>query len=397
MKSNKRNSNPSEVRVKGPADISHFMTLNDKVDEMVENRNEIAIHNIEYILQQKKITQAQMCICDLENTPLPSQFAAYKRKKRDIPFRTIARIAVAYGYTPEQLYGQLLDQTKSRGYDTDKTAPRPNDEYNKYIGTYHMAYFSTDAKLGGNKRTTARALSYGVLSVYFGNAVDGIPTLRVAAFSNCTEQERNSLIRCLSNAEAQNSSRGIRTCYEKAAYVQNQNGDMPRQKCFYEGEMTLTERVAEITLRQVRGSDVVHIELHNRAANSSEGSRYKGGLATMMSTSRGAEHMPCIQAVILSKRGFENIAKEELANMLFLEPPKVDLREETKAIITYMKALFPNDDTDTLISHLGDSDKAFILESFIEKKLTEVIKRNVLGYYKVSTEMDSEIYKAVCR
>ena len=94
----------------------------------------------------------------------------------------------------------------------------------------------------------------------------------------------------------------------------------------------------------------------------------------------------------------ENAAlKEELANMLFLEPPKVDLREETKAIISYMKALFPSEDSDNPISHLGESDKAFILESYIEKKLTEVIKRNVLGYYKVSTEMDSDIYKAVCR
>lgn len=107
--------------------------------------------------------------------------------------------------------------------------------------------------------------------------------------------------------------------------------------------------------------------------------------------------MPCIQAVILSKRGFENIAKEELANMLFLEPPKVDLREETKAIISYMKALFPSEDNDNPLSHLAESDKAFILESYIEKKLTEVIKRNVLGYYKVSTEMDSDIYKTVCR
>lgn len=393
----KRNSNPSDVRVKGPADIAHLMTLDERVDAMVENRNEIVIHNIEYILQQRNITQAQMCSRDLEDTPQPSQIAAYKRKGRDIPFRTIARIAVAYGYTPEQLCGQLLDQTKGRGYAIDKLPPRPNDEYLKYIGTYHMAYFGTDAKLGGNKRTTARSLAYGVLTIYLGNAVDGVPTLRVAAFGNCTEQERDSLVRCIANAEAQGSSRGIWSCYEKAAYVKDENGEKPRQKCFYEGEMTLTERVAEITMRQVKGSDVVHIELHNRAANSSEGSRYKGGLATMMSTSRGAEHMPCIQAVILSKRGFENIAKEELANMLFLEPPKVDLREETKAIISYMKALFPSEDSDNPISHLGESDKAFILESYIEKKLTEVIKRNVLGYYKVSTEMDSEIYKTVCR
>ena len=107
--------------------------------------------------------------------------------------------------------------------------------------------------------------------------------------------------------------------------------------------------------------------------------------------------MPCVQAVILSKRGFENIAREELANCLFLEPPRINLQEETKAIVAYMKALFPGDDADNPLSQLAEADKTFILESYIEKKLTEVIKRNVLGYYKISTAMDSDIYKAVCR
>lgn len=394
----RRNNNPGEVRVKSNADFYHLETLDARVDAMVENRNEIVIHNIEYILQQKNIAQAHMCNVDLEGSPQPPQMAAYKKAGKDIPFRTIARIAMAYGYTPEQLCGQLLDQTGGRGYAIDKLPPRPYDEYMKYIGSYHMAYFGTDAKLGGNKRTTARALSYGMLSIYPGSAVDGIPTLHVVAFTNCTDEEQDALIRSTKNAEAQGNGRGVRTCYEKVATVQKpESHEMPRMKCFYEGELTLTERVAEITMRQVKGSDVVHIDLHNRAANSSEGSQYKGGLATMMSASRGEEHMPCVQAVIISKKGFASIAKEELANLLFLEPPKINLQEETKAIIAYMKALFPGEEADNPLSQLGDADKAFILESYIEKKLTEVIKRNVLGYYKISTTMDSDIYKAVCR
>lgn len=394
----RRNNTPSEVRVKSNADFYHLETLDARVDAMVENRNEIVIHNIEYILQQKNIAQAHMCNVDLEGSPQPPQMAAYKKVGKDIPFRTIARIAMAYGYTPEQLCGQLLDQTGGRGYAIDKLPPRPYDEYMKYIGTYHMAYFDNDAKLGGNKRTTARALSYGMLSIYPGSAVDGIPTLHLVAFTNCTDEERDALVRTTRNAEAQGGGRGVRTCYEKIATVQNPGtNEMPRMKCFYEGELTLTERIAEITMRQVKGSDVVHIDLHNRAAISSEGSLYKGGLATMMSTSRGEEHMPCVQAMILSKRGFANVAKEELANRLFLEPPKINLMDETKAIVAYMKALFPSENTDSPLSMLSDADKTSILESYIEKKLTEVIKRNVLGYYKISTTMDSDIYKAVCR
>ena len=394
----RRNINPGKVRVKSVEEFSHLDSLDARVEEMVENRNEVAVHNIEYILQQRNIPQAYMCNVDLEGSPQPPQMASYKKKGKDIPFRALTRIAMAYGYTPEQLYGQLLDQDTDTHYVMDDLPARPRDEYMKYVGTYHMAYFGNDAKLGCNKRTTARALAFGVLSVYPGGMVDGVPILRVAAFSNCTQEEQDTLIRSTRNAESQRMGTGVRTCYERVASVRKPGTqEMPRMKCFYEGELILTERIAEINMRQVRGSDIGHISFHNRAANSSEGSMYKGGRATMMSTSRGEEHMPCVQAVILSKRGFANVAKEEVANMLFLEPPQINLQEETKAIISYMKALFPGEDADNPLSQLAESDRAFILESYIEKKLREVIQRNVLGYYKISTGMDSDTYKAMCR
>lgn len=397
-KDDRRNSRPDEVRVKGHADFLHLETLDEKVDEMVENRNEIFIHNLEYILQQKNMTQAAMCEEKLGNTPLSPQITGYKKKGKDIPYRTIARIATAFEYTPEQMTGQLLDQAGGRGYAVDKIPSRPSDEYKKYYGTYHMAYFGNDAQLGNNKRSTARALRFGLLTVYPGNAVDGIPTLHVAAFTNCTDEERETLVNCTRNAESQGGGRAYRACYEKVATAhQGDNREMPRLKCFYEGELKLNERMAEITMRQVKGVDEVHIRLHNRAANSSEGSEYKGGLAAMLSNSRGEEHMPCVQSVILSKRGFAGVAKEELANRLFMESPQINIQDEIKSIVTYMKALYPSEETENPLSQLSEADKAFMLETYIEKKLTDVVKRNVVGYYKISTAMDSVIYKALCR
>ncbi len=389
----RRNQKPGSVRVLRSEDLSGYGTLDARVDAMIENRNEVVIHNIECILQQRGIAQAHMCNVDLEGSPQPPQLAAYKKVGRDIPFRTVVRIGMAYGYTPEQMYGQLLDQTPAHGGAGEQ--PRPYSEHIKYVGTYHMAFFGTDAKLGGNKRTTARSLSNGVVSVYMNGTDGGRPVLRVAAFLNCTDDERDALTAAARRAES--AGNGVRACYEAAAGRRSEGSWAPRMKCFYEGELRLTERIAGIELRQVRGGDIVHIELHNRAANSSEGRSYKGGLATMMSTSRGEEHMPCVQAAILSRRGFAGVAREELAQLLFLEPPEVELRDETRAIVAYMKALFPSDGADTPLSQMPDDDRTFMLESYIEKKLTEVIRRNVLGYYKISTEMDSAIYKAVCR
>lgn len=393
----RRNQDPGAVSVMSLNDLLDDWSLDRKEDEMVENRYEIFIHNLEYLLQKKNLAQARLCEDLLEGRPQPPQIAAYKKVGKDIPFRTIVRIAIACGHTPEMLLNQLLDQVDINGFAIHKTPPRPVEEYRKYLGTYSMAYFATDAKLGGNKRSTARAMADGVMSIFFGSANEGVPSLDVLAFTNCAGDEYGKLLMAVREAERKGNTRAIRQCYENVAAVKKPGtNEMPRMKCFYEGRMTLTDRIAEITLNQVKGSDVIHLYLHNRAANSSEGSEYKGGLATMMSTSRGEEHMPCIQAIVLSKRGF-TIAKEELAKYLFLEPPKINLKEETKAIVAYMKALFPGEDADNPLSQLADADKTFILESYIEKKLTEVIKRNVLGYYKVSTEMDSDLYKAVCR
>lgn len=393
----KRNANPEELWVMSLNDLLSVKKLNDKEDILVENRFAIFIHNLEYLLQKKNLAQARLCQDLLGDSPQPPQLAAYKKVGKDIPFRVIARIALAFDIPPEVMISQKLDEVDANGFAINKTPPRPIEEYRKYLGTYSMAYFATDAKLGGNKRSTARAMADGVMSIFFGSANDGVPSLDVLAFTNCVDDEQEKLLKGIREAERKGNTHTIRQCYEDIATAKKPGAnDMPRLKCFYEGHMTLTDRIAGITLNQVKGSDVIRLNLHNRAANSSEGSEYKGGLATMMSISRGEEHMPCIQAIVLSKRGF-TIAKEELAKYLFMEPPKVNLKEETKAIVAYMKALFPGEDADSPLSQLADADKTFILESYIEKKLTEVIKRNVVGYYKVSTEMDSALYKAVCR
>lgn len=387
----RRNSKPSEVRVKSIADFEK-QGLNEKVDSIVENRNEIVIHNLEYLLKRENISQATMCQEILENSPLPSQISLFKKAGVDIPFRTVARIAAAYNYTPEKLYGQLLDQSDGLSHTSKKLSLRPEDEYRKYIGTYHLAYFKTDRKPGNNNRTTARSLSYGLLTVYPGNVIDGIPQLRVSAYTSFTDQvERDTLLRYIRSAEASGNSRNIKACYEKIVSEQSH-----RMKYLYEGDLTLTEEISEITMNQAKGHDVIHIHFLNRAAHSSDGSMYKGGLGAMLSTSRGAEHQPCLQSAILSKRGFDHLAKEAVAEALRIGPVDFDLQDGVRSIVTYAKALFQGNDAETPLSALADKDKEYMLASYIEKIVTEAIRSNVLSYFKISTEMDSLVYKTFC-
>ena len=152
--------------------------------------------------------------------------------------------------------------------------------------------------------------------------------------------------------------------------------------------------------------------MHNRAANSSDGKPYRGGLATMMSSSRGSEHMPCIQSGILVRskpkkerkdRGLgqnvstyilDNLQPERIAKELYLAPPRIELGDEIEKIIAYMRVLFSGEESSP-VSQLSDADKAFCLKTFVEKKLTDSMRRNILSYYKLSVQMDINVYAMI--
>lgn len=385
-----------EVRVTSPAELTG-KSLYDRANEMAQNRYDIFITNVKYIQSQKGITQARMCEHDLEDLLKSPQLSAYRDRDKDIPYLAMVRLATAYGYTPEQLTGQLLEKQGSNTQDTEKANARPREEYLKYVGTYHMAYFVTDPKNDDELCTTANSLAGGLMTIYAENATGNVPTLKVIAFTNCTEQEQEKLLATVRSAEASRSIRGIRECYTQLAMAQGENRDeKPRAKCLYEGEVELTQLEARITMRQPKGSDEVRITLHNRAANSSEGSPYKGGKGTMASFSRGQEHKPCVQAVILSRKGFDGVAKEEIALKLYMDDPHADVSNETKEIILCMKSLFLADASESHISQLPEEKRYAMLEFFVEMKVLEA-KRNALKCFKVSIEDDAAVYAAFCR
>ena len=138
---NRRAVDTEALNVLSVADISNIKTLDERVDTIVENRNSIVVANLEYIQRQRNISQAHMCNIDLEGSPLPPQMAAYKQQGKDIPFRTVARIATAYGYAPEQLYGQLLEYANS---DAVQKSSYPVDAHRKHLNPHDIV---TDAGL----------------------------------------------------------------------------------------------------------------------------------------------------------------------------------------------------------------------------------------------------------
>lgn len=402
-KENRRNSEPKAVRVESLADIVNGnsdqpRSIVQQADALAENRFEVFIHNLEYLLAKNNISQAVLCERELDGNLSSPQLTSYKHRGKDIPFHAMALVAAYFHTTVETMCSTLMDEMELTPGGTLAALGRPASECNKYLGTYDLAYFDTGKQVGKNTRTTAQSLGYGLMSVYLGNAVNGAPTLKVAAFVNCTKEERDAIETAVKKAQATNRVPDIRDCYRNCAksFHSLKTPNENRYKCLYEGSLELTERVAEFTLHQVQGTDVVHIIAHNRAAISSSGAHYRGGLATMMSVSRGAEHMPCAQSVIISRRGFATVSGEELANYLYLCPPQIDVKESTNAILEYMKLLFAGGENNP-VAVFSEEDRRYCLESYAEKKLSEAVRRNILSYYKVSIEMDYDVYQKFCR
>lgn len=91
------------------------------------------------------------------------------------------------------------------------------------------------------------------------------------------------------------------------------------------------------------------------------------------------------------------MTQEELAQWLLFQPPKVNLKKEVATIVEYMKELFFKDDTTSFFASISEEDKVYMLHSFVEKKVADAIRQNMMEYFKISTDMDAAVYKALCQ
>lgn len=279
--------NTGTVKVLKVENLVSCKTLSERMEMMVENRCEVFMHNVAFLCKRHKLSQAQLCSIKLENNISPPQLTGYKRRGRDIPLSVMALVASAFNLTIEEMCGQLLDQANDTADEEQGKTGRPIEEYLKYVGTYDIAYFDTSAPIGQNVGPTADAMSRAVLTIYVTYNAIGTPSFHVTAIFNCTAEERQKIAHYMQNVNFSNNASAVREHYEAVvSNIPNDDTTTSRLKCLYDGTIHLTDRMIEITLHQVRGNDVVHLLAHNRAATSSDGKPYRGGLFWVRTTIR---------------------------------------------------------------------------------------------------------------
>jgi hypothetical protein len=376
-------------------DGNYSTNVNADAEKMVENAYEVFIQNLEHYRRKQGINQVELCN-RIENQPGPTQLSGYKNQGRDIPLANMARVAAGLGVTLEEMcFLPQSDQAASVEENPDEAPPRPEAEREKYYGNYMFSYFNTSHTPDGSEQSTQGRLSYGILTIY---PTDDDSVMSVAGYFSCTEAEAKQAWPVFASLDP--TAKDIVERYEsQAEYVFPREERLDRThylRKLYRGSMVLTETMADMTMKQRRGSDIVHIMLHNRAAESSSGKLYVGGLGTMVSVSRGEEHMPCCQSVYLSRYWPSSRSEEILANHLYMAPPRFDAVDAAVNDITvFLKVLYPQDGSISTLASLADDIKAEALNSCIRNHLTNMVRSAVARYYKVAKEEDSQVYKEI--
>ena len=408
--SGKRAAGPVEVQ---PAErIFSIANIDERTDMMVENRCEVLIHNLDKLRVAEKLSQAELCAVRFDGLPSSPQLAQYRNRGRDIPFRTMCRIASAFNLPVEKLIGEVLDFTPAAEENPQRSNvayARADSVYMKYVGNYGLAYFNTDKQIGQNGLSTPDSIRYGILTIYREQLTASASRYRAIAAFN---RGGADLYRRIGGILPDKVLKGVSgdeavALYSEVMRGRDRSGEKPDsekqedtsyQRYIYVGDVKICGKTLDISLSQLLGTDAAHLSLHNRAEDSAAGKSYQGGIAVSVSTSRGSEHMPCMQTVLLSRNGFRHWAPEEMAKYLYLQPPLLEIRNETRDIVRFALSLFAGADGDSNpLSDLSEEDKMDLLEDYAEKKLLTPLRRNYLSYYKIPISLDSDVYGEIKR
>lgn len=281
--------------------------------------------------------------------------------------------------------------------DTDEELPlpidtrttRPDKEYGLFLGTYEGLYFDTSMPIGEDDRPTPSSFSHVILTIY-----KSTPTAHTFQASNRTIYKVVAIFNCPSDMV----QRGVSVDLDNTAtgdrietYYTRLSAEYPH---IYWGELTLTDQFAYIDVRQTKSRDIVHIILHNKAAVASPRKKtYIGGLGIMASSARGAERMPCVQQILLSRQSLSAVSDEELAELLYLSMPKLSLHNSARDLISWVKGLYLPDDEQSPFHQLSDEQKTAAVEVQLDRMIMEQMRRNAFRYRKISFSQDSELYR----
>lgn len=247
---------------------------------------------------------------------------------------------------------------------------KQNVSYDKFIGNYIVYYYNNSSYKGEVHTNLKNTLNYGVISVLQDKELDN----RVSVYATFV-QGRVEATRLLKELNAASDVNSIVSILSQTKYL-------------YKGTLLANDQTIAIELRDKENGDFSYI-LFNNPPTSSE---YLGGIGTVNSMSKGREHNPCVQYMIISKKVIEK-PDGELYNCLKLDDYMVKLDDSIDDIVALFKRLYV--DKNEISIDLSENQKIAIIQNKLEYHFYDILDANAFRFAKVSNKEDDAVFKLI--
>ena len=242
-----------------------------------------------------------------------------------------------------------------------------NDEKTEYIGNYLLYYYNNASYKGEIHSNIKNTLNYGVVSIL----PESNNNKNVVVYAIMLK-ERSDAVKLLRKINSLKLNEAI-----------NYYNDNEKT---YKGELHTNINNIFISLVNNQKDDEAFIILNNPQIKE----QYMGGLGTINSVSRGREHNPCVQYVILSRKLIDK-PDGELYNSLSLDFADIDFDAQVSDLVPLFKRLYM--EQNELSNSLNDEQKASLIENRLKYLFNEIIDANMFRIGKITNREDDTVYR----
>ena len=240
--------------------------------------------------------------------------------------------------------------------------------YDRFVGNYIVYYYNNSSYKGEVHTNLSNTLHYGVISIFYTNKIK--TNVNVCATFVKEKAEAVKILRRL-NAEKD---------------VVNYINVHKEYNNFYEGGISVTGQGIFIFLNNKLIGDQTYLIFNNPPSTA----KYIGGVGTVNTISRGREHNPCVEFIIMSKKLIDK-PDGEIYECLKFDDYYVNLDYATKDLIELFKRLFAENNEISI--NLTESQKIAIVQNKLEYHFNDILDSNVFRFAKISNKEDDVVYK----
>lgn len=240
----------------------------------------------------------------------------------------------------------------------------------RFVGNYIVYYYNNNSYKGEVHTNLSNTLNYGVISVLREKDLDG-------GFSvyGTFLQQRSEAVKLLKSVNGASDTKEILQHHLDYNNV-------------YKGGINMSDQSLFIELRNPTNGDQTYMIFNNPHSQAT----YKGGVGTVNSVSRGREHNPCVEYIIMSRKLIDK-PDGEIYDCLKFSDFYIQFDYAIKDLIDLFKRLFV--EKNELSSSLNENQKSALIKNKLEYHFNDILDANVFRFAKISNREDDMVFKLI--